>query len=134
MRRKSKGRLARAKIDSVNDQMPAIAVGLFIEYGARGGHSPLVRDDQPGAAVTPVYSEAGNDSQLLAGGAVKRINVAPVRVIPEVIFYQDLHPYLPLLHNRIIRDERLRRKFKRDVRCQTPDVSGWLHALSHAGP
>ena len=35
---------------------------------------------------------------------MKRVNVSAVRVIPEVIFDQDLHADLSLRHNRIIKE------------------------------
>jgi hypothetical protein len=100
-----------------------ISVELFIEYRACCGRLSLVRDDKPGAAIAAMYAEVENNSQLLAGGTVKRINVASVRIIPKMVFYQDLHSYLSLLHNRIIKDETLRRKIKRDAGCQMPGAS-----------
>ncbi|MEK6287827.1 MAG: hypothetical protein AABO57_19075 [Acidobacteriota bacterium] len=66
--------------------------------------SSLIGYDQPGAAVASVDSKFGDESQLAAGRAAKRIHVLALSFAPEMVFYQNFHPDLSLRHCPIIND------------------------------
>ena len=59
-------------------------------------------DNQPRSAIAPVYSRLGDKLKLFAGGTVERINVPAFFVVPEMVFHEDIDPYLPLDHRGII--------------------------------
>jgi hypothetical protein len=64
----------------------------------------LIGDDEPRAAVAAVYAETGRDARLAAGGAIKRVNVFSVAVIPIVVLYEDFYSDLSLSHCSIIKE------------------------------
>ena len=43
-----------------------------------------------------------DEIHLFAGGTIERIDVTPVRFVPEIIFHQHLDTNLSLLHTGII--------------------------------
>jgi len=66
--------------------------------------SPLISDNQPGAAFTPVYAELRRQPQLHTSRTVERIDIPPVLIIPKVVLYKYLHSDLSFGHARIIED------------------------------
>lgn len=65
----------------------------------------LIGNNQPGAALATVYAELGDEPQLRTSWTMKRINIALMRIIPEMILDQHLHPNLSFGHAGIISDE-----------------------------
>jgi hypothetical protein len=71
-------------------------------HASRFTLSSLIGDDKPGAAVATVYAKLRRESQLSARRAMKRVDVSAVCIIPEMIFYEHLHPDLSFWHAGII--------------------------------